>query len=104
MTLLKCTACSVTFASPYALKSHISSKHRNRVTSDNYDNRTLEMPFEEPGLWDDDNNVGTPKIPYREEPDLWNIDDDNNNSKNKNKMVSNNFNINETCLITDNNQ
>src|SRR5205814_8935034 len=55
------TACSRTFASPYALKRHISDKHRNQVTSDSNDFRTSEMPYEEPGLWDDDNNVGDRK-------------------------------------------
>ena len=92
MTSFECKACSRTFASPYALKRHISDKHRNQVTSDSNDFRTSEMPYEEPGLWtDDDDNVETSKIPYQEDPDFWNIDDDNNNSKDKNKMVSNNF-------------
>jgi len=50
------------------------------------------MPYEEPGLWDDDDNVGTSKIPYQEEPGLWDIDDNNNNSKDKN-MVNNIFHI-----------
>ena len=64
MTSFECTACSRTFASPYALKRHISDKHRNQVTSDSNDFRTSEMPYEEPGLWDDDDNVRTSKIPY----------------------------------------
>ena len=51
------------------------------------------MPYEEPGLWtDDDDNVETSKVPYQEEPDLWDIDDDNNNSKDKD-MVNNIFHI-----------
>ena len=92
MTSFECKACSRTFASPYALKCHISDKHRNQVTSDSNDFRTSEMPYEEPGLWDDDDNVGTSKIPYQEEHGLWDIDDDNNNSKDKD-MVNNIFHI-----------
>jgi hypothetical protein len=46
------------------------------------------MPYEEPGLWtDDDDDIGTSKISYQEDPDLW-IDNDNDDDS---KMVSNNF-------------
>jgi Zinc-finger double-stranded RNA-binding len=91
MTSFECKACSRTFASPYALKRHISDKHRNHDISDD-DDGPSEMPYEEPGLWtDDDDNVETSKVTYQEEPDLWDIDNDNDDSKDKNKMVSNNF-------------
>src|SRR5687767_10772460 len=90
--MFECSYCSHTFASAYALKRHISVKHRNHVISDNDDDETSAMPYEDPGLWtDNDDNDETSKIPYQEDPDLWNIDDDNNNSKDKDKMVSNNF-------------
>ena len=49
-----CLHCSRTFATSYALKRHISETSR------------LNLPYEEPGLWDDD-------LPY-EEHGLW--DDD----------------------------
>ena len=41
-----CLHCSRTFATPYALKRHISDKHK--YTSH------LNLLCEEPGLWDDD--------------------------------------------------
>ena len=92
MPSFQCSYCSRTFASAYALKRHISDKHRNHDISDNDDDGPSEMPYEEPGLWtDDDDNVKTSKVPYQEEPDLWDIDYDNDDSKDKNKMVSNNF-------------
>jgi hypothetical protein len=89
MPSFECSYCLRTFANAYALKRHISSQHRNRVTSNNdNDDEALEMPYEEPGLWtDDDDNGGTSKIPYQEDPDLW-IDNDNDDDS---KMVSNNF-------------
>src|SRR5436190_21754424 len=100
MPSFQCSSCSRTFASAYALKRHISDKHRSYVTIDNDDSCTSEMPYEEPGLWtDNDDNVETSKIPYQEEPDLWDIDNDNDDSKDKDKMVSNNFII--SCILTE---
>jgi hypothetical protein len=61
----KCTHCSRTFATPYALKRHISDKHQYDV-EDKGESSHSNLPYEEPGLWDDDDN-----LPYREEPDLW---------------------------------
>ena len=77
MVLYECTSCSLTFATSYQLKRHISDKHQNRVTTgDNDNSETSKMSYqEEPGLWTDDDS-GTSKIPYQEEPGLWNDDDD----------------------------
>lgn len=63
----KCSYCSRTFATPYALKRHISSKHQ--YTEDEGEGSRSNVQFEEePGLWDDDD------YPTVEEPGLW--DDD----------------------------
>ena len=61
----KCLHCSQTFATPYALKRHISDKHQY-IAEDEGKTSRLNIPYEEPGLWDDD-------LPI-EEPSLW--DDD----------------------------
>ena len=50
MPSFQCSYCSRTFASAYALKRHISDKHRNLDISDNDDDGPSEMPYEEPGL------------------------------------------------------
>ena len=50
MPSFQCSYCSRTFASAYALKRHISDKHRNHDISDNDDDGPSEMPYEEPGL------------------------------------------------------
>ena len=48
----KCFYCSRTFASPYALKRHISDKHQ--YIEDEGEASSSRIPFDEPGLWDDD--------------------------------------------------
>jgi len=49
MPSFQCSYCLRTFASVYALKRHISDKHRNHDISDD-DDGPSDMPYEEPGL------------------------------------------------------
>ena len=49
-----CLHCSRTFATPYALKRHISDKHKYTGDEDEGETSRLNLPYEEPGLWDDD--------------------------------------------------
>jgi len=58
--------CSQTFATPYTLKRHISAKHQF-INEDEGEASSSQMPYEEPGLWDDDL--------LTDEPSLWNDDD-----------------------------
>src|ERR1043165_668193 len=62
----ECLYCSRTFATTYALKRHISAKHQF-INEDEGEASFSQMPYEEPGLWDDD-------LPT-DEPGLWNDDD-----------------------------
>ena len=62
----ECLYCSRTFATPYALKRHISAKHQF-INEDEGEASSSQMSYEEPGLWDDD-------LPT-DEPGLWNDDD-----------------------------
>lgn len=48
-----CLHCSRTFATPYALKRHISDKHQY-ISEEEGESSHSNMPYEEPGLWDDD--------------------------------------------------
>jgi len=59
-----CLHCSRTFATPYALKRHISDKHKYTDENEGETSR-LNLPYEEPGLWDDD-------LPTKE-PGLWDL-------------------------------
>jgi len=59
-----CLHCSRTFATPYALKRHISDKHKYTDENEGETSR-LNLPYEEPGLWDDD-------LPIKE-PGLWDL-------------------------------
>ena len=60
-----CLHCFRTFATPYILKRHISDKHKY-TDIDEGETSCLNLPYEEPDLWDDD-------LPTNE-PGLW--DDD----------------------------
>src|ERR1044071_9858880 len=62
----ECLYCSRTFATPYVLKRHISAKHQF-INEDEGKASSSQMPYEEPGLWDDDL--------LTDEPSLWNNDD-----------------------------
>ena len=59
-----CLHCFRTFATPYALKRHISDKHKY-TDEDEGETSRLNLPYEEPGLWDDD-------LPTKE-PSLWDL-------------------------------
>jgi len=48
-----CLHCSRTFATPYGLKRHISDKHQY-INEEEGETSHSELPYEEPGLWDDD--------------------------------------------------
>ena len=48
----KCLHCSIICATPYALKRHISKKHQYNA-EDEGETFRLNIPYEEPGLWDD---------------------------------------------------
>ena len=63
--IYKCLHCSRTFATPYALKRHISDKHQY-IAKDEGETSRLNILYEKPSLWDDD-------LPI-EETSLW--DDD----------------------------
>ena len=45
-----CIHCSRTFATPYALKRHISAKHQY---IDEGEPSHSNIPYDEPGIWDD---------------------------------------------------
>ena len=53
-------------STPYALKCHISDKYQY-IDEDEGETSHSNMPYEEPGLWDDD-------LPT-EEPSLWDDDE-----------------------------
>ena len=59
-----CLHCSRTFATLYALKRHISDKHKY-TDEDEGETSRLSLPYEEPGLWDDD-------LPTKESS-LWDL-------------------------------
>ena len=51
----KCEFCNCTFASPYALKRHISAKHEYVIDENEDEIETQSnIPNEEPSLWDED--------------------------------------------------
>ena len=79
----KCSYCSCTFSSTYALKRHISDKHQY-IDEDEEVTFQSNMPHEEPDLWDDDDKEVS-KVPYHEESGLWDDDlsmkDDESESK-----------------------
>ena len=61
----KCLHCSRTFATPYALKRHISDKHQY-ITEDESEISRSNIPYDELSLWDED-------LPT-EEPSFWDED------------------------------
>lgn len=62
----KCSHCSRTFATPYALKRHISDKHQYIAEDEGETSRSNIIPYDDPSLWDDD-------LPI-EEAGLWEDD------------------------------
>jgi Zinc finger, C2H2 type len=65
--IYSCLHCSRTFATPYALKRHISDKHQY-VNEEEGESSRSNIPYEEPGLWDD------LPINYSEDQGLWDED------------------------------
>lgn len=61
----ECLHCSRTFATPYALKRHISEKHQY-IAEDEGETSRSNIPYDEPGLWDED-------LPI-DDSSLWNED------------------------------
>lgn len=57
----KCLHCSRTFATPYALKRHISDKHQY-IAEDEGETSHLNIPYDEPGLWDEDLPIDDPSL------------------------------------------
>lgn len=57
----KCLHCYRTFATPYALKRHISDKHQY-IADDEGETSRSNIPYEEPGLWDDDLPIEEPGL------------------------------------------
>jgi len=49
----QCLHCRRTFSTPYALKRHISDKHQCIIEDEGEASRS-NIPYEEPGLWEDD--------------------------------------------------
>ena len=76
----KCIHCSRTFATPYALKRHISAKHQ--LIDEDEGEASSRMPYEEPGLWDDDLSAVKYSL-WDDEYSLW--DDDDLLPENQNK-------------------
>jgi len=53
----KCENCSRTFATPYALKRHISAKHQYDINVNEGETEIQSNILnEEPGLWDDNDD------------------------------------------------
>ena len=62
----KCLHCSRTFATPAALKRHISVKHQYDDTNESREAATQSnmIQNEEPGLWDEDFIVDYSEVNY----------------------------------------
>jgi hypothetical protein len=67
----KCYYCERTFATPYALKRHISDKHRYNL-NENEEETSQTNIIEETGLWDDEDE----ETPIQEESGLWDDEDE----------------------------
>ena len=68
-TCYSCLHCSRTFATPYALKRHISNKHQY-ISEEEGESSRANIPYVEPaGLWDDDLPMD-----YAEDQGLWDED------------------------------
>ena len=71
----KCLHCSRTFATSYALKRHISDKHRYITEEDKGEEFQTNIPVEESDLWDEDKGEEfQTNISVDEPSNLW--DDD----------------------------
>ena len=56
-----CLHCSRTFVTLYDLKRYISDKHKYTDEDEGKTSR-LNLPYEEPGLWDDDLPTKEPSL------------------------------------------
>jgi len=68
----KCSHCSRTFATSYALKRHISDKHRY-ITEEDKVEFQANIPVEEPDLWDEDKGEEF-QTNIDEHSNLWDVD------------------------------
>ena len=67
-TCYSCLHCSRTFATPYALKRHISNKHQY-ISEEEGESSRANIPYVEPGLQDNDLPMD-----YAEDQGLWDED------------------------------
>src|SRR5436190_23551383 len=49
----QCLHCSRTFSTPFGLKCHISDRHQY-IADEGESSQSNLLPYEEPGLWDED--------------------------------------------------
>jgi hypothetical protein len=112
----KCLHCSRTFATPYSLKRHISDKHQYINEQSNKDEEAFQsnVPYEEPGLWDDDDKEAfqsnmilnedddkEANIILNEEAGLWDDDDDYIMNEDENREATQ---THETSLVEENDE
>jgi len=81
----RCGICGCTFSTPYALKRHISDKHKYESTSIDEDKGESSQPKttyeEEPGIWDEygllteETNLWDEYGLPTEETNLWNYNE-----------------------------
>ena len=69
----KCLHCFRTFATPYALKRHISEKHQYNTNKDEEEAFQSNIPYEELSLWDEEETFQSNVLTY-EELSLWDED------------------------------
>lgn len=67
----KCHYCERTFATPYALKRHISDKHRYNLNENEEETSQMNI-VEEPSLWNDEDE----ETSIQEESGLWDDEDE----------------------------
>src|SRR5256885_1929271 len=69
----KCLHCFHTFATPYALKRHISKKHQYNTNKDEEEAFQSNIPYKEPGLWNEEETFQS-NVPTYEELSFWDED------------------------------
>ena len=62
----KCLHCFCTFATPYALKCHISEKHQYNTNKDEEEAFQLNIPYKELSLWDEEETFQSNVLTYEE--------------------------------------
>ena len=58
----KCLHCFHTFATPYALKRHISEKHQYNTNKDEKKAFQSNIPYKEFSLWNEDFTINYAKV------------------------------------------